>query len=87
MKMEQSNAAATAELARMCCTISEKSKADCFFEFQPHVMWSTISVYMDGWKRETNMNIQMIVRYDSPDSYKKAAKLLRDIANDLGVRL
>lgn len=38
-----------AKLARLCVKVTEKTKADAFFEFSPHVNWFEVRIYPEGW--------------------------------------
>ena len=60
----------------LCMKISDNTKADCFFSYEPHCNSYSVSIHRDGWETcKDAEHIDMVTDITSENVAKTCAKL------------
>ena len=55
-------------ITQLAMQLSEDTDHDVFVDYSPHVNWLVVLVYLGGWERDTQSDLEVNVDLDSSDA-------------------
>ena len=55
-------------ITQLAMQLSEDTEHDVFVDYSPHVNWLVVLVYLGGWERDTQSDLEVKVDLDSADA-------------------
>ena len=72
----------TQKLIKLAMNVSNNNFS-VFIDWSPHVRWISVSVYQDGWKRNTDPTWDEYVDLKDPDIEEQFEKLIMRIKSEV----